>query len=334
MKVLEHSPGSRTQRQSRLARRALTIGLVNNMGDEALKVTERQFTDVVCMSAGDVDVQMHLFALKRTPRSPRALEYIGARYEPANAAMESELDALIVTGAQPRTARLSEEPYWEELIELIDWAKQHTASTIFSCLAAHAAVLHLDGVERRPLPEKLTGVFAFKAQRGHPLTGELGRGRLTPHSRYNGLSESDLDLAGYSVLTSSRAHGVDTFTKSFGSQFVFLQGHPEYHANSLAREYRRDMGRYLGGETDRDPPRPKGYFTAKAEEELCALERWAREDPRRLSTEDLSKIDALAPTEAHWRDSAISFYRSWIETVVASKRSVPVKHVGGCPAVC
>ena len=32
----------------------------------------------------------------------------------------------------------------------------------------------------------------------------------------------------------------------------------------------------------------------------------------------LSKIDALAPTEAPWRDAAISFCRSWIETIVTA----------------
>ena len=325
MKVLEHSSGLRTQPQPCLARRAVTIGLVNNMGDEALKVTERQFTDLVSMSAGDIDVQLRLFALTRTPRSPRALEYISARYEPASAAMEGELDALIITGAQPRAARLSDESYWEELIALIDWAKAHTASTILSCLAAHAGVLHLDGVERRPLPEKCTGVFGFKAQRDHPLAGELGRARLTPHSRYNGLLQSDLELAGYDVLTSSLAHGVDSFIKSFGSQFVFLQGHPEYDADSLAREYRRDMGRYLRGETDWEPARPKGYFTAEAETELRALERRAREDARRLPMGDLSKIDALAPAEAQWRDAAISFYRNWIETIAVSNGRVPAE---------
>ena len=37
-------------------------------------------------------------------------------------------------------------------------------------------------------------------------------------------------------------------------------------------------------------------------------------------TEDLAKIDALAPTEAPWRDAAISFYRSWIEIILTSTR--------------
>ena len=201
------------------------------------------------------------------------MEFIAARYEPASSAMDGELDALIITGAQPRAARLDQEPYWEELIELIDWAKKHTASTILSCLAAHAGVLHLDGIERRPLPEKCTGVFAFQAQRDHPLAGEKGSVRATPHSRYNGLLQSDLEFAGYHVLTSSPVHGVDNFVKSFGAQFVFLQGHPEYEANSLAKEYRRDMGSYLRGETDKRPARPKGYFAPEAEMELRLMER-------------------------------------------------------------
>ena len=290
------------------------------MSDEALKVTERQFGGLVSASAGDIDVELRLFALSQTPRSPRALEYISACYEPASAVMDGDLDALIITGAQPRSTCLSDELYWDELTELIDWAREHTVSTIFSCLAAHSAVLHLDGVERRPLPEKCTGVFVFTAQQDHPFAGWQERAGLIPHSRYNGLSRSDLERAGYDVLTSSPAHGVDSFTKSFGSQFVFLQGHPEYDANSLAREYRRDMDRYLRRETDRRPPRPKGYFNAEAEAELDALELRARENPGSMPMEDLSKIDALAPAEAQWRDAAISFYRNWINMIVASTR--------------
>jgi homoserine O-succinyltransferase/O-acetyltransferase len=316
MQALEQQLKSR-ELEPQSGRRAVTVGLVNNMGDEALKVTERQFAGLLDMSAADVDVQLRLFALKRTPRSPGALEYIGARYESASAAMDGRLDALIITGAQPRAPRLTEEPYWEELVDLIDWAKEHTASIILSCLAAHAAVLHLDGVERRPLPEKCSGVFAFTTEQDHPVVGRRGLKRLTPHSRHNGLSRSDLELAGYCVLTSSPAHGVDVFTKSFGSQFVFLQGHPEYDANSLAREYRRDLARYLRGEADAPPVAPKGYFTPGAEARLSGLERRAREDPRSLPTEILSQIEGWAPLEADWRGHAARFFRSWIETIAA-----------------
>jgi homoserine O-succinyltransferase/O-acetyltransferase len=296
-------------------RARIAVGLINNMGDQALKSTERQFSALVSQAAADIEVSFRIFALKSTPRSPRALDYINARYEPASAAMDGELDALIITGAQPQADRLSEEPYWEELVELIEWAKLHTASTILSCLAAHAGVLHLDGVERRPLPEKCTGVFAFAAETTHPLVGKQGRVRLIPHSRHNGLLQSELEQAGYVILTSSRRSGVDSFVKCFGSQFVFLQGHPEYDANSLAREYRRDMDRYLRGETERKPARPSGYFGAEAEDELRAMERSAGEDRCRMQIKDISIIDALAPAEATWREAAIGLYRSWIEMI-------------------
>jgi homoserine O-succinyltransferase len=294
-------------------RAGVAIGLINNMGDQALKATERQFGSLLSEAAGGIGASFRIFALKSTRRSPRALEYINACYEPASAAMDGELDGLIITGAQPQADRLSEELFWEELVELIDWAKLNTASTILSCLAAHAGVLHLDGVERRPLPEKCTGVFGFTAERTHPLVGKQGRVRRIPHSRYNGLLQSELEQAGYIVLTSSRTSGVDSFVKCFGSQFVFLQGHPEYDANSLAREYRRDMNQYLLGETDRIPAKPKGYFGAEAEAKLSAMGCCTPEHSSQQQIQDLSIIDALAPAEALWREAAVSFFRSWIE---------------------
>ena len=299
------------------------------MGDEALKATERQFGSLVSEAAGGIDVSLRVFALKSTRRSARALDYINARYEPASAAMDGDLDGLIITGAQPQADRLSDEPYWEELAEVIDWAKLHTTSTILSCLAAHAGVLYLDGVERRPLSEKCTGVFGFTAERTHSLVGKQNRMRLIPHSRYNGLSRSELEQAGYVILTSSPECGVDSFVKSFGSQFVFLQGHPEYDANSLAREYRRDMDRYLRGETEREPVRPRGYFEAKAEAELRAIERTAHGARCRTQINDLSIIDALAPAEPAWREAAIAFYRSWLEMLANTdqRRCAPLNVV-------
>jgi homoserine O-succinyltransferase/O-acetyltransferase len=315
MNVLSHSRRSTALGRSVSGGAQICVGLINNMGDQALKVTERQFGALVSEAAREINVRFRVFALGKTTRSSRALEYISAHYEPASAAMDGDLDALIITGAQPQADRLSDEPYWEELVQLIEWAKTNTASTILSCLAAHAAVLHLDGIERRPLPEKCAGVFAFEAQRAHPFIGEQGRVRLTPHSRYNGLLQSDLEQAGYAVLTSSPRHGVDSFTKRFGSQFVFLQGHPEYDANSLAREYRRDVDLYLRGETDRIPARPANYFGPEAEAELKAMDCQTRERHSGDQVRDLSIIEALAPAEPLWREAAVSFFRSWIEMV-------------------
>src|ERR1700722_12466178 len=308
---------ARSTSRSRPAREqaGIEVGLINNMGDEALKITERQFASLVSEAAGDINVSFRIFALKSTRRSQRARDYINARYEPLGAAMDGDLDGLIITGAQPQAGRLSEEPYWEELAGLIDWAKLHTTSTILSCLAAHAGVLHLDGIERRPLPEKCAGVFTFAAETNHPLVGKQGQMRPVPHSRYNGLLRSELEQAGYAILTSSPGCGVDSFVKCFGSQFVFLQGHPEYDANSLAREYRRDIDLSLRGESDRIPARPAGYFGPEAEAKLSAMDSHTHDHRSQERIPTLSIIEALAPAQAIWREAAISFFRSWIEMV-------------------
>ena len=66
-------------------------------------------------------------------------------------------DALIVTGTEPVAPLLSDEPYWERLRELLQWAQANTTSSIWSCLAAHAAVELLDGIRRRRLGTSAVG---------------------------------------------------------------------------------------------------------------------------------------------------------------------------------
>src|SRR6266705_1615555 len=80
---------------------------------------------------------------------------------------DAEPDALIVTGTEPIAARLADEPYWRRLVELITWAEEHAVASIWSCLAAHAVVESIDGIQRRRLAEKRCGVFAHDILAGH-----------------------------------------------------------------------------------------------------------------------------------------------------------------------
>ena len=79
---------------------------------------------------------------------------------------------------------------------------------------------------------------------------------------------SDLAAGGYQLLTQSPEAGVDIFAKELRSQFIFFQGHPEYEALSLEREYLRDISRFLAGERDTYPAVPAGYFDAETEQGL------------------------------------------------------------------
>ena len=196
----------------------------------------------------------------------------------------TDLDGLIVTGAEPRTANLMDEPYWESLARVLEWARDHTHSTVFSCLAAHAAVLQMDGIGRSKSDDKHFGVFECGRVSHHRLMAGTPSRFTLPHSRWNGISEDELAANGYSVLTRSRGCGVDIFIKQFKSLFVFFQGHPEYEADTLLREYRRDVGRYLRGETETYPSLPRSYFDEDTAQALTALRSASNPPAQRRTT--------------------------------------------------
>jgi homoserine O-succinyltransferase len=227
-------------------------------------------------------------------------------------------DAVIVTGCEPRAPRLAEEPYWNDLTRVIDWAWDNTASAVFSCLAAHAAVLHLDGIERLRAGAKISGVFPFERATDHPLTSGFAEPVLWPHSRHNCLSPEDLTHKGYRILTRSAEVGTDMFVREGPSLFVFLQGHPEYEGGTLLREFRRDFARFVRGEQAAAPAVPRGYFEPQVHDALKALMAEAR--PGHV-TEALDAFDEIV-TDCHpevvWGPNASRFYRNWLGVVAAS----------------
>ena len=248
----------------------LTIGLINNMPDSALQATERQFTQLLRAAAGNNHVHLHCFSLPSVKRSQQARQSMDGRYGDIADLGRLRIDGLIVTGAEPNAATLPEEPFWQDLAGIIDWAEANTRSTIWSCLAAHAAVLHLDGIERRRLDTKCSGIYDCFGVADHWLTNGLPSPFQVSHSRLNELRAEDLAARDYQVLTLSPQGGVDIFAKQLRSQFIFFQGHPEYDPLSLEREYLRDISRFLAGERDSYPGIPIGYFDAEGFHRLLA----------------------------------------------------------------
>jgi homoserine O-succinyltransferase/O-acetyltransferase len=257
-------------------RSELTIGLVNNMPDSALRATELQFARLLGGAAGQARIDFHCFSLPSINRSAAARAHIDKDYTDIADLGRMKIDGLIVTGAEPNGCALPQEALWRELTDVIDWAKTNTRSTIWSCLAAHAAVLHLDGIERQGLPAKCSGIQACIKVTDDWLTRGLRGSLKVPHSRLNEVRESDLVKHGYQALTRSNTAGVDIFAKQFQSRFIFFQGHPEYDARSLQREYMRDLARYLAGEREDYPAIPTNYFDAASEAQLTSFERHAK----------------------------------------------------------
>ncbi len=101
--------------------------------------------------------------------------------------------------------------------------------------------------------------------------------RQVPHSRRNQVTEDALSQKGYRILSRIAGGGADLFTRNGASLFVFAQGHPEYGAETLGREYLRDMGRFLRGE-DACPAIPENYFDrmTKTGWPSSSRRRWTR----------------------------------------------------------
>jgi homoserine O-succinyltransferase len=289
----------------------LTIGLINNMPDSAVQATERQFTRLLQAAAGGNNIHLHCFSLPSVKRSQQARQLMHGRYADIADLDRLRIDGLIVTGAEPNAAILPEEPFWQDLVEIIDWAEANTRSSIWSCLAAHAAVLHLDGVQRRPLDMKCSGIYDCFKVTDDQLTRNIASPLKVPHSRLNALHKSDLTAHGYQLLTESPEAGVDIFVKQMHSRFVFFQGHPEYDALSLQREYLRDITRYLAHQRDKFPAVPTGYFDKDTENKLANYQKRAiaeRTIPLSVELPKLTLRRDLAIGEA-----ASAIFRNWLE---------------------
>ncbi len=318
----------------------ITIGLVNNMPDTAWEATERQFLALVRAAAGNgrrnTPVRLKLFSITDLPRADHVRRELAERYRGLSELWSTRLDGLIVTGTEPRAADLRDEPYWTALAELVDWARQNTASTIWSCLAAHAAVLHADGIERRPLADKQFGVFDCDVLSAHPMTKGAGPRLPVPHSRWNDLPEPALASCGYRILARSDAAGVDMFAgpeRDSHSLFVFLQGHPEYEAGTLLREYRRDIGRYLRGEWERYPSMPEGYFNGEASALLGAFRERALGERRQELIADFPMRALEGRLSCRWQHSAVGFYERWLDYLKERKAERRTPAVPLQPAV-
>jgi homoserine O-succinyltransferase len=307
--------------------RELHIGLLNMMPDKALAATERQFFRLVGESNPIAQFYVHPFTLAELARGEEASAHVAAWYDSFEQVRDEGLDALIITGANVVGTRLSQQSFWEPLIDVIDWAYDNVTSTLCSCLATHAVLEFRYGQARARRSRKTWGVFPHRlVDRAHPLVQDVNTRFDVPHSRWNDVSRAQFDAAGLQVLAESDV-GVHLATSPDGFRFVFFQGHPEYDTISLLKEYKREVMRFARGETDAYPPFVEHYFGERSQAIL-------REYRRRLvaARERGDPVpgfpDALLTVglDNTWRDTAHAVVGNWVGLVYQlthSDRRVP-----------
>jgi len=245
--------------------RELHIGLLNMMPDAALSATERQFFRLIGESNPIAQFYVHPFTLSELPRSEKTQAHIDQYYETFEQIKEQGLDALIITGANVIGCELSNQAFWEPLIEVANWAHENVTSTLCSCLATHAVLEFRYNQKRVSQGDKKWGVYQHQVtDQSHPLVADINTRFDVPHSRWNDVSREQFEGAKLKVLGVGSDNCVHLATSEDGFRTIFFQGHPEYDTISLLKEYKREVLLFIEELRDDYPPFPDNYFDLKS----------------------------------------------------------------------
>ncbi|MFT5139908.1 MAG: homoserine O-succinyltransferase [Lysobacterales bacterium] len=297
--------------------RELHIGLLNMMPDAALAATEQQFIRLVGNCNKIAQFYVYPFSVPGIERGETARAHIAEHYFDFEDLKDSGLDALIITGANVINPALDQEPFWDPLMEVVQWADENVASILCSCLATHALVKKYHGIERQHLPKKHWGVYQHQVlQVDHPLVRDINTRFDAPHSRFNTVEKEELEKAGLCVLAAGEEAGVHLAVSPDLFRKIYFQGHPEYDSFSLLKEYKREVFRYLNGELDAPPPYPEHYFSATAIE---IAQRYIEDaTAAREQGSDLPEFpeERLLPlVDNTWRDTGKAIFNNWLGLV-------------------
>ena len=169
-------------------------------------------------------------------------DHLLAFYTTFDKVKDRYFDGLVITGAPVEMMEFEEVEYWDELCEIMEWSTTHVHSTFHICWGAQAGLYYHFGVKKKTLDKKMFGVFPHIADYKRSM---LFRGFddvfMVPHSRHTTIDREDLEgIPGLKILASSPEAGVFALSTKKGRQ-IFITGHPEYDAETLGREYWRDV---------------------------------------------------------------------------------------------
>ncbi len=240
--------------------RPLEIVLLNLMPTKI--ATETQLTRLL----GNTPLQVHLELMHTTSHTAKNVpqEHLLNFYKSFDELKHRKFDGMVITGAPVEHMDFEDVDYWEELCQIMQWSKTNVHSTFHICWGAQAGLYYHYGVQKRPLDEKLFGVFPHHADYKRSI---LLRGFddefWAPHSRHTTVLREDIEaVPGLKILASSPQAGVYAVSNKGGRQ-IFVTGHSEYDVDTLEKEYLRDKGQgkpirvpenYYPGDDDSQPP--------------------------------------------------------------------------------
>lgn len=202
--------------------------------------TETQLIRLLSGTPLQVELELINTATHESKNTPP--EHLKSFYTTFEAVKERRFDGMIITGAPVEKLDFEQVEYWEELCAIMEWSKTHVYSTLHICWGAQAALYYHYGIGKYPLKEKLFGVYSHVVEYKNSI---LFRGFddvfAAPHSRHTTIKREDVENEPrLQILASSPQAGIFAI-KNEGGRQIFVTGHFEYDADTLDKEYRRDL---------------------------------------------------------------------------------------------
>ncbi len=168
---------------------------------------------------------------------------------------DRKYDGMIITGAPLDYVRFEDVTYWKELCTIMEWGKTHVHCTLHLCWGAYAGLYYLYGLDRYDMETKLSGVYAHRVlKKKSPLFRGFDDIFYAPQSRAMGITaEKIASVPELELMAVSDEAGV-TIVKTTDSRHFFVTCHPEYDADTLSKEYFRDLDKGM------NPAVPANYF--------------------------------------------------------------------------
>ena len=231
--------------------RPLRIAILNLM---PIKITTE--TDFIrILSNTPLQVEIEFMKIKSHTSKNTPVEHMMAFYRDFELMRQEKYDGLIVTGAPLEQMDYEEVTYWDELVEVFDWAYHNVQSTCYICWAAQAALYHFHKIPKYSTNKKVFGVFKHRAlQPELPIFRGFNDTFHVPHSRHSELLREDIEKnPDLQIISESEDAGVHIVMARDGREF-FITGHSEYAPLTLDGEYKRDVAKRLPIQL------PKNYY--------------------------------------------------------------------------
>lgn len=231
--------------------RPLNLLILNLMPTKI--VTETQFLRK--LSNTPLQIRVELLKTSTYQSTHTDPTHLDTFYTTFDQIRDKTYDGMIITGAPLEYVDWENVDYWDELCQIMDWSTTHVHSTMHVCWGAYAGLYYHYGVPKVLRDTKLFGVYPHIAvKKQSPLFRGLNDVFYAPHSRNMELNEADiLKIPELELMSVSPQAGVFV-VKSRDNRRFFITGHPEYDADTLAKEYWRDKEKGL------DIALPENYF--------------------------------------------------------------------------